>query len=29
VNLYEDKNAYHVKSDWKKTPRPGLQWNGW
>ena len=23
VNLYEDKNAYHPKSAWKQTPRPG------
>ena len=23
VNLYEDKNAYYPKSDWKQTPRPG------
>lgn len=23
VNLYEDKNAYFVDSDWKKTARPG------
>jgi Putative esterase len=23
VNLYEDKNAYFLDSDWKKTPRPG------
>jgi hypothetical protein len=25
VNLYEDENAYVTKSDWKKTPRPGLR----
>lgn len=23
VNLYEDKNAYYLESDFKKTPRPG------
>lgn len=23
VNLYEDRNAYHVDAAWKKTPRPG------
>ncbi len=23
VNLYEDENAYFLKSDWKRTPRPG------
>jgi len=23
VNIYEHKNAYHVDSQWKKTPRPG------
>ncbi|MFC2156897.1 hypothetical protein ACFLT9_03595 [Acidobacteriota bacterium] len=23
VNLYEDKNAYFLDSQWKKTPRPG------
>ncbi|MCG6925607.1 MAG: hypothetical protein LJF30_09880 [Acidobacteria bacterium] len=23
VNIYEDENAYHVDSEWKKTPRPG------
>lgn len=23
VNLYEDKNAYYIDSDWKRTPRPG------
>src|SRR5262249_10999232 len=23
VNIYEDKNAYHVESQWKHTPRPG------
>ena len=23
VNLYEDRNAYHVDGTWKKTPRPG------
>lgn len=23
VNLYEDKNAYYVESQWKRTPRPG------
>jgi hypothetical protein len=25
VNIYEDDNAYFIKSDWKKTPRPGLR----
>ncbi|MGE0463942.1 MAG: hypothetical protein AB7Q16_21455 [Vicinamibacterales bacterium] len=23
VNLYEDRNAYYVEGDWKRTPRPG------
>ena len=23
VNIYEDENAYYMKEDWKKTPRPG------
>jgi len=23
VNIYEDKNAYYVDSEWKQTPRPG------
>lgn len=23
VNLYEDKNAYYLESQWKRTPRPG------
>jgi hypothetical protein len=23
VNLYEDRNAYHVEGDWKRVPRPG------
>jgi hypothetical protein len=23
VNLYEDKNAYYLDSQWKRTPRPG------
>lgn len=23
VNIYEDKNAYYVESQWKRTPRPG------
>jgi len=23
VNIYEDKNAYFLDSEWKKTPRPG------
>ena len=23
VDLYEDKNAYYVDSEWKRTPRPG------
>jgi len=23
INIYEHKNAYHVDSQWKKTPRPG------
>ena len=25
VNLYEDKNAYYLDSEWKRTPRPGLR----
>jgi hypothetical protein len=25
VNVYEDENAYYLKSDWKKTPRPALR----
>jgi hypothetical protein len=25
VNIYEDKNAYHLDSGWKRTPRPGLR----
>ena len=25
LNIYEDENAYFLKSDWKKTPRPGLR----
>jgi hypothetical protein len=25
VNLYEDENAYFLKSDWRKTPRPALR----
>ena len=25
VDIYEDKNAYYLDSDWKKTPRPGLR----
>lgn len=25
VNIYEDKNAYHYESDFKKTPRPGMR----
>jgi hypothetical protein len=29
VNLYEDRNAYHVDSQWKRTPRPGQRdWLG-
>jgi Putative esterase len=23
VNIYEDKNAYYLESQWKRTPRPG------
>ena len=25
VNIYEDKNAYYVESQWKRTPRPGYR----
>ncbi len=25
VNLYEDDNAYFAKSQWKRTPRPGMR----
>lgn len=25
VNIYEDENAYYAKSQWKKTPRPGMR----
>jgi hypothetical protein len=25
VNVYEDKNAYYLESDFKKTPRPGMR----
>jgi hypothetical protein len=25
VNLYEDKNAYYVESQWKRLPRPGFR----
>jgi len=25
VNIYEHRNAYHVDSTWKRTPRPGLR----
>jgi hypothetical protein len=25
VNIYEDKNAYYVESQWKRTPRPGFR----
>jgi hypothetical protein len=25
VNIYEDKNAYYVDSQWKRTPRPGFR----
>jgi hypothetical protein len=25
VDIYKDDNAYHLDSDWKKTPRPGLR----
>jgi hypothetical protein len=25
VDIYKDENAYHLDSDWKKTPRPGLR----
>ncbi|MGH9336649.1 MAG: hypothetical protein ACRD21_23155, partial [Vicinamibacteria bacterium] len=25
VDIYKDKNAYYLDSDWKKTPRPGLR----
>jgi hypothetical protein len=25
VNIYEDDNAYFAKSQWKKTPRPGMR----
>jgi hypothetical protein len=29
VNIYEDKNAYYLESDWKRTPRPGRRdWLG-
>ncbi len=29
VNIYEDKNAYYLGSQWKKTPRPGRRnWLG-
>jgi hypothetical protein len=29
VNIYEDRNAYHLDSDWKRTPRPGRRdWLG-
>jgi len=29
VNLYEDRNAYFVDSEWKRTPRPGQRdWLG-
>ena len=29
VNLYEDRNAYYLDSDWKRTPRPGRRnWLG-
>ena len=29
VNLYEDKNAYYLDSQWKRTPRPGRRnWLG-
>ncbi len=25
VNIYEDKNAYYLDSQWKRTPRPGMR----
>ena len=25
VNLYEDRNAYYLDSQWKRTPRPGMR----
>lgn len=25
VNIYEEKNAYFLESEWKRTPRPGLR----
>jgi hypothetical protein len=25
VDLYKDKNAYHLDDSWKKTPRPGMR----
>jgi hypothetical protein len=25
VDIYKDRNAYYLDSDWKKTPRPGLR----
>ncbi len=25
VNIYEDDNAYYAKSQWKRTPRPGMR----
>ncbi|OGU00899.1 MAG: hypothetical protein A2W29_00660 [Gemmatimonadetes bacterium RBG_16_66_8] len=29
VNIYDDKNAYHYDSQWKRTPRPGFRnWLG-
>ena len=29
VNIYEDKNAYYLESQWKRTPRPGRRdWLG-
>jgi hypothetical protein len=29
VDIYEDRNAYYVDSDWKRTPRPGRRdWRG-
>lgn len=29
VNIYEDKNAYYLESQWKRTPRPGQRdWLG-
>ncbi|MEE9127267.1 MAG: alpha/beta hydrolase-fold protein, partial [Planctomycetota bacterium] len=29
VDIYRDKNAYHVEGDWRRTPRPGTRdWLG-